>query len=62
MLDVARGVVERSMVAADMRVNYALALVKTGEREAARAELRRLVAGGKAVSLDPNLRALLDQR
>ena len=47
---------------AESRVHYALALAKAGDKAAARAELARLFESGKAVSLEPEDKALLESR
>jgi Flp pilus assembly protein TadD len=47
---------------AEFRVNYALALAKSGEKAAARAELQNVVAGNKGLALEPEAKALLEAR
>lgn len=51
--------VARNPGATEIRVNYAIALARAGERSAARDEIRRLVDSGKRPALDAEAKALL---
>ena len=61
-VDSLKKAIARQPDATEFQVNYAMALARTGDKAAARAEMRRLVGSGKAVSLEPEAKALLDGR
>ena len=47
---------------AEFHVNYALALAKSGEKTAARAELQKVLASSKELVLESDAKAILEGR
>jgi putative PEP-CTERM system TPR-repeat lipoprotein len=58
-VDTLRKAIARQPDSSAVRVNYALALARNGERAAARTELQKLIDSDEAVILEPEAKALL---